>query len=234
MIRSRLIRTPFILLSFFSLLFLLSINTTAQDRERVVDDKTKKTEKTKSQKSKPATTRKVTILRSSTNTGKRPALTNDVTIVNSAKKKPLVKKTASSKPTDEVRSGSPYAYSATTRALMMQSIRAKLGLRYRYGTQGPRSYDCSGFVWKVFQESGIPFTRTSARWFWKSYKPVYGKDRFEFGTLVFFNRLGHVGIVVDEKGFYHASRSKGVTYSPFKGYWSKRIVGYRRIPTYAY
>jgi hypothetical protein len=42
--------------------------------------------------------------------------------------------------------------------------------------------------------------------------------------------LGHVGIVVNEEGFYHASSSKGVTYSKFAGYWSKRIVGYRRIP----
>ena len=39
-----------------------------------------------------------------------------------------------------------------------------------------------------------------------------------------------VGIVADENGFYHASSSKGITYSPFKGYWEKRIVGYRRIP----
>lgn len=65
---------------------------------------------------------------------------------------------------------------------------------------------------------------------WKVFTPVYGKDRFEFGTLVFLNRLGHVGIVADENGFYHASSSKGITYSKFAGYWSKRIVGYRRVP----
>ena len=47
---------------------------------------------------------------------------------------------------------------------------------------------------------------------------------------MFFNRLGHMGIVVDKNGFYHASSSKGVTYSKFKGYWSKRIVGFRRVP----
>jgi cell wall-associated NlpC family hydrolase len=43
------------------------------------------------------------------------------------------------------------------------------------------------------------------------------------------NRLGHMGIVADENGFYHASSSKGITYSPFKGYWEKRIVGFRRF-----
>jgi cell wall-associated NlpC family hydrolase len=114
--------------------------------------------------------------------------------------------------------------------MMTESIRNKLGIRYRYGTQGPRSYDCSGFIWKVFNESGIAMTRTSAREFWRQYEPVTGEDRFKFGTLVFFNKLGHVGIVASKDGFYHASSSRGVTYSKFKGYWSKRIVGYRRIP----
>ena len=37
-------------------------------------------------------------------------------------------------------------------------------------------------------------------------------------------------LVADENGFYHASSSKGITYSKFEGYWGKRIVGYRRIP----
>ena len=60
-------------------------------------------------------------------------------------------------------------------------------------------------------------------------EPVTGNDRFKFGTLVFLNGLGHMGIVADENGFYHASSSKGITYSPFKGYWENRIVGFRRL-----
>lgn len=59
--------------------------------------------------------------------------------------------------------------------------------------------------------------------------PVEGEERFKFGTLVFMNKLGHIGIVADENGFYHASSSKGITYSLFKGYWEKRIVGFRRL-----
>lgn len=59
--------------------------------------------------------------------------------------------------------------------------------------------------------------------------PVEGDERYRFGTLVFLNKLGHIGIVADENGFYHASSSKGITYSPFKGYWEKRIVGFRRL-----
>ena len=105
-----------------------------------------------------------------------------------------------------------------------------LGIPYNYGSDGPNSYDCSGLVWKVFQEAGYNFGRASAATYWNQFLPVSADERYKFGTLVFFNRLGHVGIVVDENGFYQASASKGVTYSSFKGYWEKRIVGFRRVP----
>ena len=78
-------------------------------------------------------------------------------------------------------------------------------------------------------DAGIGFTRASARSLWSQSVPVEGNDRFKFGTLVFLNGLGHMGIVADENGFYHASSSKGITYSPFKGYWGSRIVGFRKL-----
>jgi len=73
------------------------------------------------------------------------------------------------------------------------------------------------------------FTRTSAHSIWDASVPVEGEERYKFGTLVFFNGLGHIGIVADDKGFYHASSSKGITYSTFEGYWEKRIVGFRKF-----
>lgn len=121
------------------------------------------------------------------------------------------------------------AYSPATASIMMKGIESRLGIPYRYGSTGPNRYDCSGFVWAVFKDAGIDFERTSARSLWNESEPVTGDERFKFGTLVFFNGLGHVGIVADENGFYQASSSKGITYSKFEGYWEKRIVGYRRI-----
>jgi cell wall-associated NlpC family hydrolase len=121
------------------------------------------------------------------------------------------------------------AYDLNTSLKMDQAIKSRYGLPYHYGSTGPYSYDCSGFVWSVFQDAGINFTRESARSLWAESEPVYGDDRFKFGTLVFFNSLGHIGIVADENGFYQASSSKGITFSPFAGYWEGRIVGYRRL-----
>jgi cell wall-associated NlpC family hydrolase len=144
-----------------------------------------------------------------------------------------VKKTGESSPlnaaVNAVNAGS--RYNSSTSTAMLNSIRAKLGLRYRYGANGPYRYDCSGFVWAVFSESGMGYTRSSARSLWSASVPVTGDERYKFGTLVFLNRLGHIGIVADENGFYHASSSKGIIYSPFKGYWEKRIVGFRKMVT---
>jgi hypothetical protein len=41
---------------------------------------------------------------------------------------------------------------------------------------------------------------------------------------VFFNGLSHVGVVADEKGFYHASRHNGVVYATFEGYWESTLM----------
>jgi cell wall-associated NlpC family hydrolase len=121
-------------------------------------------------------------------------------------------------------------YSSSASMQILSGIQSRLGIPYRYGSSGPNRYDCSGFVWSVFNDAGINFTRSSARSLWTMSIPVTGSDQYKFGTLVFLNGLGHIGIVADENGFYHASSSKGITYSPFKGYWEKRIVGFRRLP----
>lgn len=115
-------------------------------------------------------------------------------------------------------------------SMLMGAIDQRLGARYVWGAAGPHVFDCSGFVWSSFREIGINFTRVSARNLWATFQPATGDERYKFGTLVFFSNLTHVGIVADEKGFYHASRSKGVVYSPFNDYWLKRIDGFRRVP----
>ncbi|MGB7207714.1 MAG: C40 family peptidase [Pyrinomonadaceae bacterium] len=124
-------------------------------------------------------------------------------------------------------------YSSGVTSAIIQGIQSRLGIPYLYGSSGPRRYDCSGFVWSVFRDAGIEFTRSSARSLWASGIPVSGDERYKFGTLVFLNGLGHMGIVADENGFFHASSSKGITYSPFKGYWEKRVVGFRKLSAVA-
>lgn len=117
-----------------------------------------------------------------------------------------------------------------TERSMLAAIQERLGTPYRMGATGPYRYDCSGFVWSVFQQAGVEFTRTSARSLWQEFEAPVEGEKFKFGTLVFFNNLHHVGIVADGNGFFHASSSRGVVYSRFDDYWTKRISGFRRIP----
>ena len=114
--------------------------------------------------------------------------------------------------------------------LLMSAIDQRLGAPYRWGATGPNRFDCSGFVWSIFQATGINFERASARNLFARFEPAPEEEQFKFGTLVFFSNLTHVGVVADERGFYHASRRHGVIYSEFSEYWVKRIDGFRRVP----
>lgn len=152
------------------------------------------------------------------------ALVNDFRIISEAA--PAALKSA------ERLAASSAALSPTLRfnQMLSSAIGSRLGSRYVWGASGPRVFDCSGFVWSSFNEVGISFTRVSARNLWRTFQPASAEERYQFGTLVFFSGLTHIGIVADEHGFYHASRHNGVVYSPFNEYWLKRIDGFRRVP----
>ncbi|MFN2597717.1 MAG: C40 family peptidase [Pyrinomonadaceae bacterium] len=155
----------------------------------------------------------------------QPAFENDIFLVSEAAPAlPEASKTEITKPTL-----SPLR-TLQFNSLLMSAIERRLGSPYVYGATGPNVFDCSGFVWSVFQSAGVSFERVSARSLWNQYAPPSEDEKYKLGTLVFFNNLKHVGIVADANGFYHASSSHGVEYSPFNDYWTSRIVGFRRIP----
>jgi len=113
---------------------------------------------------------------------------------------------------------------------MLAALESHVGSSYHWNTTGPNTFDCSGLVWRAFQDIGINFQRGPARSYWAMLEAPAKGDEFKFGNMVFFSGLKHVGIVVDEKGFYHSARHGGVRYSPFNDYWLSRIDGFRRVP----
>ncbi|MGB8508337.1 MAG: C40 family peptidase [Pyrinomonadaceae bacterium] len=149
-------------------------------------------------------------------------LENDIVVLSEAKDEaePVDVEISPLKPTSLGRS----------EKLILAAIEERLGTPYRLGATGPNRYDCSGFVWSVFQSAGINFERVAAHTLWSEYAPATENEKHQFGTLVFFNNVRHVGIVADEYGFYHASSSHGVVYSRFNDYWLKRVAGFRRVP----
>jgi cell wall-associated NlpC family hydrolase len=114
---------------------------------------------------------------------------------------------------------------------LLSAIQSHLGADYHFNRTGPDEFDCSGLVWRAFQDAGVDFQRGPARSYWATMPAPTEGQQFKFGTLVFFSNLSHVGIVVDDKGFYHSARHGGVMYSPFNDYWLSRIDGFRRVPT---
>jgi hypothetical protein len=111
-----------------------------------------------------------------------------------------------------------------------KTIERHLGRPYVFGTAGLKSFDCSGFVWRIMADNGIMIKRTTAR---KLYLCLPGMERdscYRAGALVFFDNLKHVGIVRDQGSFYHAQVSKGTNLSAFEPYWRDKIYGFKKIP----
>lgn len=107
-----------------------------------------------------------------------------------------------------------------------------IGTTYKYGGISTKGFDCSGFTMYVFNKMGIELPHQSGA----QYKMGTAVDKSDLraGDLVFFNTSGqgvsHVGIMVSEGKFAHASTSKGVIISKLsEDYYANRYVSAKRI-----
>ncbi len=114
-----------------------------------------------------------------------------------------------------------------------------LGLNYKRGGTSNRGYDCSGFTMTVFAKFGIRLPHTSAG------QSLIGIEvnskNIQKGDLIFFkgrsrrgHRVGHVGIVISERGmpvkFIHSSVNDGVREDwMLSDYYRKRFVKVMRV-----
>ncbi len=110
------------------------------------------------------------------------------------------------------------------------SIQRYMGRPYVWGASGLKSFDCSGFVWRVMAESGVLMKRTTARKFYMILPKAEKADQSTFGTLIFFDDLTHIGIVDDPDGFYHSEIKIGTHRSRMSPFYKKMIYGYRKFP----
>src|SRR5262249_17489220 len=79
---------------------------------------------------------------------------------------------------------------------LLAAMQSHLGASYYFNRTGPETFDCSGFVWRAFQDIGLDFQRGPARSYWATMPAPPEGQQFKFGNLVFFSNLSHVGIVV--------------------------------------
>jgi cell wall-associated NlpC family hydrolase len=99
------------------------------------------------------------------------------------------------------------------------AIEQHLGRPYVWGACGLKSFDCSGFVWRIMLDNGILMKRTTARKFYMMLPKVSKGSEYSYGNIVFFDNLRHCGIVSERTSFYHSQLSKGTNLSPFNQFW---------------
>jgi cell wall-associated NlpC family hydrolase len=107
------------------------------------------------------------------------------------------------------------------------------GRPYRDGGADPAGFDCSGFVYYVFSQHGVPVPRTVGEQF-RAGRTV-DPGTLEPGDLVFFTTTApgasHVGMSIGGDEFVHApSHAGNVRVERLSGpYWAPRFVGARRV-----
>lgn len=126
---------------------------------------------------------------------------------------------------------------SSERKKIAAEARTWLGTPYGYAhAEKGIATDCSGMVLKVYETvTGITLPRNSAMQA-EFCKDIKRKD-IKVGDLVFFatgkdpDRISHVGIMLDDQNFIHASSTKGVVVSSIdQSYYVRTFKGFGRVP----
>lgn len=127
-----------------------------------------------------------------------------------------------------------HAYSFSTAWSITQESYKYIGVKYIHGGKTPSAFDCSGFVYYLFNKHGVSLPRQSAvDYYWKG-KFIY-KWNLVAGDLVFFSvntpkQVNHIGIYLGNGKFISALPANGVTITSMNSpYWSSRYMGAKRI-----
>lgn len=107
------------------------------------------------------------------------------------------------------------------------------GVPYVWSGSSPSGFDCSGFVYYIFNQSGIFIPRMADEQFQVGLS--VNSSELQVGDLVFFSTYepgpSHTGIYIGNDQFIHASSAAGkVTITALsKPYYQTRYLGARRM-----
>lgn len=117
------------------------------------------------------------------------------------------------------------------------TARALVGTPYRAGGLDPGTgFDCSGFIWWVYQQHGITLPRTTADQA-NSGIPVNGTTLQPADILVFRTGSGmhglHTAVYTGNGAFVHSPKPGAVVREESLAipYWSRNFIAARRIVT---
>lgn len=114
--------------------------------------------------------------------------------------------------------------------IVIEKARSLLGTPYVWGGSSPSGFDCSGFIYYLYDQANRTIPRTVHE-VWNFSTPV---KQASIGDLVFFETYkagpSHMGIYLGDGQFIHASL-EGVEISNLsESYWKERYLGAKRIP----
>lgn len=132
--------------------------------------------------------------------------------------------TTSTNTTDKTPSTTPVSNSAS----VIANAYKHLGVPYVFGGSSPRGFDCSGFIYYVYNQSGKNMGRTNAAGYYNMAKKT---STPRVGDLVFFSGtyksgISHVGFYIGNGQMISAASSGIKVDSIHTGYWSKYFTGY--------
>jgi peptidoglycan hydrolase-like protein with peptidoglycan-binding domain len=112
-----------------------------------------------------------------------------------------------------------------------------LGKPYVLSSEGPNSFDCSGFIYYVMKNSGLSVSRYSAAVYsmQESWEKVTRISDLEKGDMMFFRSsyspsITHTGMYIGDGKLIHASSSKrAITISNVSGYFTDNFSHARRV-----
>ena len=100
------------------------------------------------------------------------------------------------------------AMTPTVRTKILHVAASKAGTPYRYGADGPRAFDCSGYTKWVYAKAGRTLPRTTGQQ--RAATRFVKKSDRRRGDLVFFKsggRVYHVGIYAGRGRVWHSPRT---------------------------
>ncbi|CAM4164305.1 C40 family peptidase [Lederbergia lenta] len=114
---------------------------------------------------------------------------------------------------------------------VVEIAKSAVGTKYVWGGSTLSGFDCSGFIYYAFNQSGKKMNRLSAEGY---FNRSYYVNKPEVGDLVFFENtykkgISHLGIYVGNNQFIHAG-SNGVEISSLSNsYWKSKFDSYKRF-----
>jgi peptidoglycan DL-endopeptidase LytF len=124
-------------------------------------------------------------------------------------------------------------HAVVKKALVSDSVNYS-GVPYLWGGTTPSGFDCSGFVYYMFNQHGVNMARNTSGGLYSMGAPI-ARASLQPGDLVFFavntpGVISHVGFYMGDNQFISATTSKGIAaVSMDNTYWAKYYVGAKRV-----